>query len=218
MKTTMKNSMNHTIKRAALALVFTSVHLPVSTLALEKPEEVVAAAVPGFTTVAEGRAEGIVKSLELGDVEKTARVKRDIVNFIIRVKNVHEGPEVSEEEKRPRLDEARRLLYAGFDTEKLTDGQRLIIKNGLCANHFKINYDSFLELVPKLTADQKTYIHKEFAEVCDEAILLNSGTEKGALFVKRRGRVNTYLSKQGYDLKALSIERNERNKARAGKK
>lgn len=210
----MKNRLLSPPRQALLALVLASpLALPAADLAEPVPAED-----PAFAPVAKQRTEGIMKELEFGDADRVARVRRLVRNFMVDTKNINEGSKVPDDRKRSRLEQARATLYAGFDAEKLDDAQRLAIKNGLSANHYRINYDAFLNLVPDLTEEQKQYIHEQLADVCDEAILLNSGSAKGELFIDRRGRINNYLSKEGYDLKALSKERNERMKrGREGK-
>jgi len=198
-----------TLRRSALALCLLLPGLAPADPETELPAPV-AAEDPAFAPVAERRADGIMKDLDLDDPARAARVRRHVRNFIVETKNINEGSKVPEEDKQSRLEQARADLYSGFDAEKLDDTQRLAIKNGLSANHFRINYEAFLDLVPDLTDEQKAYIHDQLAEVCEEAILLNSGTEKGERFIKRRGRINNYLSDQGYDLKELSKQRNER--------
>lgn len=165
---------------------------------------------PDFQPVAERRTDGILEDLTLQKAEQAPQIRRYVLNFIIRTKNINEGSTVPENQKRQELEKARTALYAGFDAVDLSDEQRLVIKNGLSANHYRINYDAFIDLVPDLTAKQKQYIHEQLAEVCHEAILLNSGSEKGEMFMKTRGRINNYLSDQGYDLKELSVARNAR--------
>lgn len=201
--------MNPVIRRIPLVLIIGGATLAPLAAAEELPEPVVAEN-PAFQPVAESRADEAIKPLDLKDAGRAARVRRYVLNFIIDAKNINEGSKVPENEKRGELEQARAALYAGFEAEKLDEEQRLVIKNGLSANHFRINYDAFLELVPNLTPEQKAYIHEQLAEVTHEAILLNSGSEKGELFVDRRGRINNYLSDQGYDLKALSVARNQR--------
>jgi hypothetical protein len=187
--------------------------MPSNGLAQPMPSAAVAED-PANNAVAEKRSSGIMATLKLNDAEQAARVKQYIVNFILMLKNVYEGKTPpAGDAKRAALLKAREELYAGMSVEKLTAEQQLVVKNGLSANHFKINYDAFIDLVPKLTDEEKAYIHAQLAEVCDEAVLLNAGTEKGELFHKTRGRINNYLSKRGYDLKALSQERNARNQA-----
>ena len=58
--------------------------------------------------------------------------------------------------------------------------------------------------------EEKKQVHDILVEAFDDAIVMNSGDAKGSAFEKRRGKVNNYLSKQGYDLKALSVARNEK--------
>ncbi|HMO25972.1 MAG TPA: DUF3826 domain-containing protein, partial [Tepidisphaeraceae bacterium] len=150
---------------------------------------------PASLDIAERRSAGMIDGLRLDDAKKAARVRQHLVNFIITLKNIHEGRNApTGDAKHAALEQARDALYAGFDEEALTDTQRLIIKNGLSANHYRINYDAFLNLVPALTDEEKRYIHEQLAEVCEHAILLNSGEAKGELFRNRRGRINNYLS------------------------
>lgn len=166
---------------------------------------------PANNAVAEKRSSGILATLDLADSSQAALVKRHIVNFILTLKNIHEGKDpLVGEAKREALLAARGEFYNGLASEELTAEQTLVVKNGLSANHFRINYDAFLHLVPNLTDEEKSYIHAQLAEVCDEAVLLNSGGAKGERFHKRRGRINNYLSQRGYDLKELSKVRNER--------
>lgn len=169
---------------------------------------------PGFQPVGEGRAAGILRDLALKDSERAARIQRYVQNFIIGTKNINEGSNVPEGEKRPRLEAERAALYAGLEAEKLNAEERLVVLNGLSANYYRINYDAFVDLVPDLTDAQKAFIHEQLFDAFDEAILLNSGSAKGELFIKRRGRINNYLSEQGYDLRALSVARNERLRQR----
>lgn len=207
----MKTQPHPSIRRALLALLLAA-PLTVPAARAGDLAEPIPAEDPAFAPVAERRTEGIMKELEFDDADRAARVRRLVRNFMVDTKNINEGSTVPDDQKRGRLEQARATLYAGFDAEKLDDAQRLAIKNGLSANHYRINYDAFLNLVPALTDEQKRYIHEQLADVCDEAILLNSGSAKGELFIDRRGRINNYLSKEGYDLKALSKERNERMK------
>ncbi len=170
---------------------------------------------PAFAPVAEKRVAGIMSTLALSDAAQAARVKQHVLNFMVTTKNAYEGnAPLTGDALRAALVQARTTLYAALDAEKLTDDQLVTIKNGLSANHFAINYNAFVDLIPALTDEEKTYIRTQLATAFDEAILLNEGSEKGALFHKVRGRINNYLSQRGYDLKQLSVERNERNKNR----
>jgi Protein of unknown function (DUF3826) len=199
--------------RVVLLAVVIAATFPVSVTAAEMPAAVVAED-SANNAVAEKRSSGIMETLKLADKDQAARVKRHIVNFILTLKNIHEGKNAPQgDAKKEALVKARGELYAGLEAEKLTTEQQEVVKNGLSANHFKINYDAFLGLIPKLTDEEKKYIHDQLATGFDEAVLLNEGTAKGDVFHKLRGRINNYLAKRGYDLKQLSIERNARTKS-----
>lgn len=203
--------------RFLAALLLAAAALPPAAIGQSAPAPV-AAEDPANNAVAEKRASGIMDTLKLSDAKQAARVKQHIVNFVISIKNIHEGKNApAGEAKDAALAKARTELYAGLNAEKLTPEQQVVVKNGLSANHYKINYDAFVDLVPTLTAEEKTYIAEQLTTAFDAAVILNEGTAKGEVFHKVRGKINIYLSKRGYDLKKLSIERNERNKAKADK-
>lgn len=202
--------MKHVMGRWTVVVALSLSGASVTTFAQEMPPAVTAED-PAIVAVAERRSSGMVEALKLEDADKSARIKQHVVNFIITLKNIHEGKDApTGDAKQAELEKARDALYGGLDAEQLTEAQKLVIKNGLSANHYRINYDAFLNLVPTLTDEEKQYIHEQLAEVCERAILLNSGEAKGELFKNRRGRINNYLSERGYDLKALSEVRNAR--------
>ncbi len=196
----------------ALALFLSATALPSTSVAAPAAPTPVVADIPAHATVAEKRASGIMATLKLADTGQAARVKQHIVNFMLTTKAAYEGKTpLTGDALQQALVKARTELYAALNAEKLTADQQVIIKNGLSANHYKINYDAFLNLIPKLTDEEKIYIHKQLITAFDDAVILNEGEAKGQVFHKVRGRINNYLSKRGYDLKQLSIERNERN-------
>jgi Spy/CpxP family protein refolding chaperone len=200
-----------TLPRFVIASVLAAAGLGQSLLAADAPAPVTPKN-PATVAIADKRADGIMKALNITDASKATAVKQNVANFVITVKNVYDGdPKTISDAQKAELVKARDTLYASFAADKLDEKQIETIKNGLAANRIKIEYDAFLDLIPKLTDEQKTWLKAQLLECADEAVLLNSGEEKLALFMNRRGRINNYLSKQGYDLKALSKERNARS-------
>ncbi|MCY1460862.1 hypothetical protein D9M71_784570 [compost metagenome] len=65
-------------------------------------------------------------------------------------------------------------------------------------------------MLPNLTAEQKDYIYKALVEAREHAMDGGSSKEKHGWFGKYKGRINNYLSKQGYDLNKESKDWHER--------
>jgi hypothetical protein len=65
----------------------------------------------------------------------------------------------------------------------------------------KITYERYLNLLPDLTDEQKRYIYRNLVEAREFAMDAGSSKEKHAWFNKYKGRINNYLSAEGYNLK-----------------
>ena len=71
-----------------------------------------------------------------------------------------------------------------------------------------------------LATFQKKYIYNALVEAREHAMDGGSSKEKHAWFGKYKGRINNYLSKQGYDLNKESkdwherVEQREKNKVK----
>ena len=78
-------------------------------------------------------------------------------------------------------------------------------------NVVQVTYNSYLDMLPQLTEQQKTTIMAYLVEAREIAMDAGSSREKHSWFGKYKGRINNYLSAQGYDLKKASQERNASN-------
>ena len=77
----------------------------------------------------------------------------------------------------------------------------------------QVTYDGYLEMLPELTPAQKKAVFDMLREARDRAVYAGSAEEKTAIFGRSKGRVNNYLSKEGYDLKKAGKDWAERRKA-----
>jgi hypothetical protein len=93
----------------------------------------------------------------------------------------------------------------------LTPAQVNQVKDGMTYGIVQVTYNSYLDMLPQLTEQQKTTIMAYLVEAREIAMDANSSGEKHGWFDKYKGRINNYLSAQGYDLKKASQERNARN-------
>ncbi|MBN2165155.1 MAG: DUF3826 domain-containing protein [Marinilabiliaceae bacterium] len=86
------------------------------------------------------------------------------------------------------------------------------IKDGLTYNVCPNTYIAFQDMIPALKAEEKEQILIWLTEAREHAIDGGSSKEKHGWFGKYKGRINNYLSAQGYDLNKLSKEWHERLK------
>ncbi len=75
------------------------------------------------------------------------------------------------------------------------------VKNGITYGVVPITYRRYLELLPELTAEQKAVVLANLLEAREYAMDAGSSEKKHAWFDKFKGRINNYLSSQGYNLK-----------------
>jgi hypothetical protein len=71
---------------------------------------------------------------------------------------------------------------------------------------------AYLDTLPELTLAQKQVIFDRLKEARDRAVYAGSAEEKSDVLSKYKGRINNYLSAQGYDLKLAEKRWAERRK------
>jgi len=76
-----------------------------------------------------------------------------------------------------------------------------------------ITYKGYQEMLPDLTAEQKAQILTYLTEAREKAMDAGSAEEKHKWFGKYKGKINNYLSAQGYDMKKAGEEWQARIKA-----
>jgi Spy/CpxP family protein refolding chaperone len=91
------------------------------------------------------------------------------------------------------------------------------VKDGMTYRIYPITYTAYLDELPNLTAPQKDKIKGWLLEARENAIDAESAEKKHAWFGKFKGRINNYLSVQGYDMKAAGEEWQKRIKERNAK-
>lgn len=74
------------------------------------------------------------------------------------------------------------------------------IKDGLTYNVLTVTYDSYCDMIPSMTQEEKDQLMMWMLEAREHAIDGGSSKEKHNWFGKYKGRMNNYLSKRGYDI------------------
>ena len=218
------------IRRSFLAPLIVLSLLTPATLGAEAPFGVPADPEAAYTATITARSEKHVGALKLDDPAKAARVRDTIVKQYRALRDLHDARDAKlkdlpkgdaaksqADEIKAQSEAALKKRHEEFLAElskELNDAQVETIKDEMTYNVVKITYDGFLDLIPKLTEAQKAYILAQLKEAREIAMDKGSSQEKHGVFGKYKGRINNYLSKEGYDLKQLSNERNARLKAR----
>lgn len=87
-------------------------------------------------------------------------------------------------------------LSAGLDEYQIEK-----IKDGMTYRILPVTWAAYLDMLPKLTQEQKDKMYSWLLEARELAMDEGSSDAKHAVFGKYKGRINNYLSAAGYDMK-----------------
>lgn len=167
------------------------------------------------------RAEKIAKDLHLGDAAKTARVSNIVARqyydlgliqaaYDDTLKSAksedHHDKKAFAQAKAAALEAenaATAKLHAAYLARlaaELTPEQVDAVKDGMTYHVVEVTYRVYLEMLPNLTPAQKAQIHAWLVEAREHAMDAGTSKAKHAWFGKYKGRINIYLTKQGYNL------------------
>ena len=180
------------------------------------------------------RSAKIVAPLEIKDPAKNTLVLNYVMNQYFDLNEVHDGHKkvISDIKKQglpkeetdkgieaQEVKKSARLLqlhnaFIGHLKENLPDTQVDKIKDGMTYNVFHVTYTAYQDMIPLLTTPQKEKIKEWLEEAREKAMDEGSSDDKHKVFGKYKGRINNYLSSEGYDLKKEEDQWRERLKAR----
>jgi hypothetical protein len=183
---------------------------------------------PDYLKTLQVRAGKIVDNLQLTDKDKAERVKELIVIQYYQLSKIHDArdakkeaiSDLKEEEKEKAMEQikletdaalySQHAAYIGSLSAELTQDQIETIKDGMTYGVVKLTYEGYLNLLPELTDEQKRYIYKNLIEAREHAMDAGSSKAKHAWFGKYKGRINNYLSDEGYNLKEAELKRKKK--------
>jgi hypothetical protein len=182
-----------------------------------------------YTRAIEKRADDILSAIKLSDAKKAANVRETLIAQYRALKKWHDenGLKRKELAKRPKEDAvAQRGLeriksslkkchddFVSKLSSDLTSEQVEQVKDKMTYNVVQVTHRAYCQMLPALTDEQKAHILASLKEAREEAIDGGSSEEKHAVFGRYKGRINNYLSTQGYDLKQASKDLAERQRA-----
>ena len=97
-------------------------------------------------------------------------------------------------------------------SSSLSPEQVTKVKDGMTYNVVTVTYDAYVDMIPTLKNEQKQQIMTWLVEAREYAMDAESSEKKHWWFGKYKGRINNYLSKEGYD---INEERKEWEKRKA---
>ena len=177
---------------------------------------------PGYVESIVKRSQKIVDKLDLKDEVAKKEVLHIIANRYFELNDIYEARNKRKEEfKAMQLPEEYKQLANDFvryecDSKLyrshfafpatlsiyLTPEQVTAVMDGMTYGVVKVTYDSHMDMIPTLTDEEKAQIEAWLIEAREFAVDAESSNKKHEAFGKYKGRINNYLSKRGYDLKA----------------
>ncbi|MBN1636629.1 MAG: DUF3826 domain-containing protein [Deltaproteobacteria bacterium] len=186
---------------------------------------------PAYSRVIQDRAQKIVDILAIEDKDKARQVQNLIADQYrslsmlhdtrdAQIKAIQSRAEGNPDSAKPAiqaLTEMTQSLLEKLHTRYLLKLSALLttaqvdqVKDGMTYGIVQVTYNNYLEMLPQLTEQQRTVVMAYLVEAREMAMDAGSSKEKHAWFGKYKGRINNYLSDQGYDLKKASQERSTR--------
>jgi len=197
---------------------------------------------PEYVKVTNERAAKIVEKLALGNIQKETAVTNIIAQQFRDLSKIHDGRDAeikivkdnttlskeqqntSTEKLKTSADKSIAELHKSYLEKlgkQLNEAKITQVKDGMTYGVLPITVDGYNDMLPNLTEAQKKYIYDALVEAREHAMDGGSSKEKHAWFGKYKGRINNYLSKEGYDLNKESTDWHkrleEREKAKSGK-
>jgi hypothetical protein len=136
---------------------------------------------------------------ELNDIYEVRDTKTKQIKETIRGDAGNEALKAAEHEKDAALYRSHFAFPAALSLY-LNDKQIEAVKDGMTYGVVQVTYTATLEMIPSLTPQEKTRIYAWLIEARELAMDAESSNKKHETFGKYKGRINNYLSKQGYNL------------------
>lgn len=176
-----------------------------------------------YTKVITERSDKIVNSMTFDDESSKTKVRDIIVEHYRFLNDAEEARNADVAKIREEYANNKELRDAKIDLRKaeqelkvrdhhfafeaelkqlIPENQIDEIKDGLTYGVLMVTYNSYCDMIPSLTEEEKAQIKLWLTEAREHAIDGGSSKEKHGWFGKYKGRINNYLSARGYDLQA----------------
>lgn len=221
------------IKTRALivGLIFISL-MPASAQTMEAAEQ----QDPEYIQVLKGRADKIVATLDIAEPAKQTAVRDAIVMQYYNLSKIHDERDQRvealkkqqnaddqssdkqiasiEKETDEKLNELHKK-YVSQLSENLSPKQVADVKDGMTYGVVPNTYNGYVAMLPDLTEEQKKKIMDYLVEAREHAMDAGSSEKKHWWFGQYKGKINNYLSAEGYDLNQAQKDWKKRRQAEA---
>lgn len=180
------------------------------------------------------RSAKIVNTLSITDSAKYAKLLNEIVNQYAGINTIYEvsnsnlakikaantiKSELEEAEKKEQENLTNKLKqqheqFIAHLKEVLSDEQLEKVKDGMTYRVLPITFAAYLDMLPRLTNEQKDTIYYWLQVAREQAMYAGSSEKKHAVFGRYKGKINNYLSAAGYDMKKEGEDWQKRIKER----
>jgi len=160
-----------------------------------------------YTKAIEGRTAEILKTLELSDTNKIARV-HDIIIAQYRALNAwHDANDAklkaakSDTNAVAQIESSLKAIHNQFLAklaENLTPEQIEAVKDKMTYGKVQFTFKGYMVEHPNLPEAQQQKVLELLKEARELAMDGGSSEEKTAIFNKYKGKINNYLAKQGF--------------------
>jgi hypothetical protein len=180
--------------RMKLIVLLSAILCLVSGVSAQSQTEEQAAA---YTKAITQRAAKIVTPLQISDSVKANQVQAIIVQQYRNLSAIHDAGDAKMEEQLKQIHNS----YISKLSALLTQQQVDQVKDGMTYGVLQVTHKGYQDMIPTLTDIQKNKIYAWLLEAREQAMDKGSSEEKHKVFGKYKGRINNYLSTEGYDLK-----------------
>ena len=166
------------------------------------------------------RSNKIIQALSLTDSTLFYQLQTLVANEYAATKNIHDNynKQVAAASENATTIEAERMASLKLQhnqfiasLSKLLSIQQIdIIKDGMTYGVLPKTFKGYEEMILTLTPVQKNQIYAYLLEAREFAMDAESSEKKHAWFGKFKGKINNYLSSEGYDMKKEGIAWKER--------
>jgi hypothetical protein len=162
-----------------------------------------------YTKDIENRTQNILTALALPDTNKVASVHDTIMAHWRALRAWHDENDAKLKKNKDTnevatINASLKTLHNEFLaklSKDLTPQQVDTVKDKLTYGVVQVTYNAYLGEYPDLTDVEKKQIMAWLIEARETSMDQGSSNEKHAVFGKYKGRINNYLSKEGYDAK-----------------
>jgi seryl-tRNA synthetase len=182
------------------------------------------------------RAAKIVSTLKLGDSAKSSVLTTIIASQYRNLGKIHDEKNQQkttlkkQQSDKALIEEGIKKLESDADeklqrlhseylstlSSLLTAQQVDQVKDGMTYDVLHVTYNAYLDMIPRLSEEQKNQIMDWLMEAREHAMDAESSEKKHWWFGKYKGRINNYLSAAGYNMKKEEEDWQKRRNAEKG--